>query len=76
MSKKAVLQKIGHWLVEFIAACVVIAAGAALLVLLPETKQGQIQTAVYTGSPGWAVVIIGALGVVNSVRRGLFRKKP
>lgn len=75
MSRQTLIQKIGHWLVEFVGSIVVITVGGVLLVLLPEGKQGQIQTAIYTGSPGWAVVLIGALGVVNSVRRGVFRKK-
>jgi len=68
------LKKITHWLVEFSAALIVLAIGSALLFFLPADKQGQIQTALYTGSAAWAVVLVGALGIVNSVRRGIFRK--
>lgn len=68
------LKKITHWLVEFSAALIVLSVGAALILFLPADKQGQIQTAFYTGSAAWAVVLVGALGIVNSVRRGIFRK--
>lgn len=74
MAKNSLLQKITHWLVEFIAALIVAGIGAILLLVVPAEKQGQIATSVFTGPPAWAVVLIGALGIVNSVRRGILRK--
>lgn len=64
-----------HWAFEFTAGLIVACLGAALIYILPEAKQGSIQTSFYTGSPGWAVVILGVLGMGNSVRRAIFKKK-
>jgi hypothetical protein len=71
---KNVIQKLTHWLAEFSLSLIVVLVGAALLVFLPEGKQGVITTPVYSGSAGWAVVLIGSLGLVNSVRRAVFKK--
>ena len=75
MSKGSIVQKLTHWFAEFILCAIVVAVGAALLVFLPEGRQGVITTPVYSGSAGWAVVLIGSLGLANSVRRAVFKKR-
>ena len=73
--KKTIIERLTNWMAEFSLSIIVICVGAALLVFLPEGKQGVITTPVYSGSAGWAVVLIGSLGLANSVRRAVFKKR-
>lgn len=64
-----------HWLVEMAAGLIVVLVGAMLIIVLPDSKQAAIDTDVYKGSAAWAVVLLGVLGMLNSVRRAIFKKK-
>lgn len=68
-SKSSLLALVIH----FASGLTIAILGAVLIYILPEAKQGAITTAIYTGSPGWAVVLIGAIYATISGVKALVR---
>lgn len=75
MAKQAIIQKITHWLSELVLSGIVLAVGVYLVQSVPADKQKDIDVLFYKGPASWSVVILGALGMANSMRRALFKKR-